>query len=186
MERTLDIAIAIVLSALFVIPCLIISLTIILTSQGPVIYWSKRVGKNDKFFMMPKFRTMKEGVPPLATQLVTNPDDYLTKIGSFLRNTSLDEVPQLYSIIGGKMTFVGPRPALFNQEDLIELRKNNGVNTIKPGITGWAQVNGRDDLTVREKVNFDSEYLDRKSFSFDIYIIWLTLLRVLKRDGVSH
>lgn len=157
-----------------------------LTSPGPALYWSNRVGRHNRIFRMPKFRTMRMDTPAVATHLLENPDQYLTPIGSFLRKTSLDELPQLWSILKGDMSFVGPRPALFNQDDLIALRTEAGVHVLLPGLTGWAQVNGRDELPIPEKVKLDAEYLQKRSFGFDLWILWLTLLKVLRRDGVSH
>jgi len=165
---------------------LIIFLAIFLTSQGPSLHWSKRVGKNNKIFKMPKFRSMLINTPAVATHLLENPDAYLSPIGGFLRHSSLDELPQLFSVLKGDMSFVGPRPALFNQEDLITLRTENGVDKLLPGITGWAQVNGRDELSIPDKVVLDVEYLNRQSFWFDMKILWMTFLKVVKRDGVSH
>ena len=165
---------------------LAIAVAIKLTSKGPVFYWSDRVGKKNIIFKMPKFRTMVVGTPSMATHLIADPKSFITPIGTHLRNLSLDELPQLYSIITGKMTFVGPRPALYNQDDLIELRRNKGLVDLKPGVTGWAQVNGRDELSIERKVFFEEEYLKKKSFLFDMYIIWLTLQKVLRRDGISH
>ena len=157
-----------------------------LTSPGPALYWSDRVGRHNKIFKMPKFRSMRVGTPALATHLLDNPKTHLTPIGSFLRKSSLDELPQLWSILVGDMSFVGPRPALFNQHDLIELRTQYGVHTLVPGLTGWAQVNGRDELPIPQKVALDAEYLQRQGFWFDIRILWLTFLKVVQRDGVSH
>ena len=157
-----------------------------LTSPGPVLYWSERVGRNNSIFRMPKFRTMKIDTPEVATHLLGDPDQWLTPFGSFLRKTSLDELPQLWSIMNGDMSFVGPRPALFNQDDLISLRTNVGVHKLVPGLTGWAQVNGRDELSILEKVKLEAEYLKMRSIRFDLWILWLTLLKVLRRDGVSH
>lgn len=157
-----------------------------LESPGPALFWSQRVGINSIFFMMPKFRTMNEGTEAVATHLLDNPSSHLTRIGEFLRRTSIDELPQLLSILRGHMTFVGPRPALFNQIDLIELRKKNRVDILIPGVTGWAQVNGRDNISIKEKVNFDIEYLNKKSIKFDIYIIFLTFLKVIRKEGISH
>ena len=157
-----------------------------LTSKGSALYWSDRVGKNNKIFKMPKFRSMLIDTPAVATHLLDNPDAYLTPIGGFLRRSSLDELPQLFSVLKGDMSFVGPRPALFNQDDLISLRKEKGVDRLLPGITGWAQVNGRDELSIPDKVALDVEYLNRQSFWFDIKILWMTSLKVVKRDGVSH
>jgi O-antigen biosynthesis protein WbqP len=157
-----------------------------LTSRGPVLYWSDRVGRNNVIFKMPKFRSMQTNTPAVATHLLMNPDVYLTPIGSFLRKSSLDELPQLWSIIKGDMSFVGPRPALFNQHDLIELRTRSGVHELVPGLTGWAQVNGRDELPIPQKVALDVDYLKRKSFWLDLEIIFLTGLKVLRRDNVAH
>ena len=165
---------------------IIISIVIYLTSKGPVIYWSDRVGINHTIFKMPKFRSMKFDTPTVATHLMSNPEDFLSPIGGFLRRTSLDEIPQIISILKGDMSFVGPRPALFNQADLIALRSKKGLDKIPPGLTGWAQVNGRDELTIDEKVLLEVEYLERKSFWFDLKILWMTLLKVIRKDGVSH
>ena len=163
-----------------------ITIAIRLTSYGPALYWSDRVGLSNIIFKMPKFRTMQINTPAVATHLLSDPDQYLTPIGSFLRKTSLDELPQLWSIIKGDMSFVGPRPALFNQEDLIALRTQYGVHELIPGLTGWAQINGRDELPIPDKVKLDVEYLERQSFWFDIKILWLTFIKVIRRDGVSH
>ena len=171
---------------LFAIPMLLITIAIRLSSKGPALYWSNRVGKNNKIFKMPKFRSMLIDTHPVATHLLGNPHSYLTPIGGFLRRTSLDELPQLLSVLKGDMSFVGPRPALYNQDDLISLRTDKGVNKLLPGITGWAQVNGRDELSIADKVELDIEYLNRESFWFDMKILLLTILRVIKRDGVSH
>ena len=186
MKRTLDILLTSVLLILLFIPLLIASLAIKLSSKGPILYWSERVGQHNKNFQMPKFRTMREETPEVATHLLENAEDFYTPVGSFLRKTSLDELPQLYSILINDMTLVGPRPALFNQDDLISMRLQKGVASIKPGVTGWAQVNGRDDISIKIKVDFDVDYLERKSFFFDLYILWLTFLKVIKSDGVSH
>jgi O-antigen biosynthesis protein WbqP len=156
------------------------------TSRGPALYWSERIGRNNRIFHMPKFRSMRTDTPPMATHLMTDPDRFLTPIGKFLRKTSLDELPQLWCILKGEMSFVGPRPALFNQEDLIALRTASGVDAIVPGLTGWAQVNGRDELPIPEKVRLDREYLERRSIAFDLAILWLTAVNVLSRKGVSH
>ena len=163
-----------------------IALFVRVTSKGPVLYWSSRVGRHNKLFMMPKFRTMRVDTPAVATHLLSNPKDCLTPIGSFLRKSSLDELPQLLSILKGDMSFVGPRPALFNQDDLITLRTDAGVHEMVPGLTGWAQVNGRDELPIPDKVKLDAEYLQRRSLGLDLWILWLTLLKVLRREGVSH
>jgi O-antigen biosynthesis protein WbqP len=165
---------------------LLISITVRLSSKGPALYWSNRIGRNNKIFKMPKFRSMLIGAPDIATHLLNTPDSYLSPIGSFLRSTSLDEFPQLFSVLKGDMSFVGPRPALFNQEALIALRTSKGVDRLCPGITGWAQVNGRDKLSIPDKVVLDVEYLIRRSFWFDIKILWMTFLRVVSRDGVIH
>lgn len=157
-----------------------------LTSKGPVLYWSDRVGRDNKIFRMPKFRSMQVGTPAVATHLLANANAHLTPVGSFLRKSSLDELPQLWSILVGDMSFVGPRPALFNQDDLISLRTHQGVHVLLPGLTGWAQVNGRDELPIPEKVRLDVEYLRRRSLALDVRILWLTFVKVLKRDGVSH
>jgi O-antigen biosynthesis protein WbqP len=168
------------------LPVLLVALAVRLTSKGPALYWSDRVGRNNKIFKMPKFRSMRVGTPAVATHLLGNPDAYLTPIGSFLRKSSLDELPQLWSILVGDMSFVGPRPALFNQQDLIALRTEQGVHTMVPGLTGWAQVNGRDELPIPDKVKLDVAYLQRQSLGFDLRILWLTFVKVLRRDGVSH
>lgn len=157
-----------------------------LTSPGPVLYWSDRVGRHNRIFKMPKFRSMRIDTPEVATHLLQNPDQWLTPIGSFFRKSSLDELPQLWSILKGDMSFVGPRPALFNQDDLIALRKEKGVHELVPGLTGWAQVNGRDELPIPQKVELDAEYLQRRSLLFDLKVLWMTALKVLARDGVSH
>ena len=165
---------------------LLIALLVKLTSKGKVLYWSKRIGKDNTVFLMPKFRTMRTDTPVVATHLLTNPDVYLTPVGKFLRSTSLDELPQLYSILVGYMSFVGPRPALFNQDDLINLRTRAGVHVLTPGLTGWAQVNGRDELPIPEKVELDKVYLQKQSWFFDLQILLRTFVRVLRRDGVVH
>jgi O-antigen biosynthesis protein WbqP len=157
-----------------------------LTSRGPVLYWSERIGRDNVHFRMPKFRTMKTDTPAVATHLLRNAASYVTPVGSLLRRSSLDELPQLWSILRGDMSFVGPRPALFNQHDLVELRTAAGVHRLTPGLTGWAQVNGRDDLSIAEKVRWDADYLARRSFYFDLKILWLTCSKVLRRDGVAH
>jgi O-antigen biosynthesis protein WbqP len=164
----------------------LIALSIKLTSKGPVVHWSNRVGRSNAIFKMPKFRTMKIGTPTLATHLLSNSTQYLTPVGSFLRKLSLDELPQLWSILVGDMSFVGPRPALFNQDDLIALRTQYGVDQLVPGLTGWAQVNGRDKLSIPIKVEYEVEYLNKQSFWFDMKILGLTFLNVVKRSGVSH
>lgn len=186
MKRSFDVLLATVAAIFLSLPILMVTLTVRLTSPGPPIYWSARVGRLNKVFKMPKFRSMRVDAPAVATHLLENPSQWLSPIGSFLRKSSLDELPQLWSIMKGDMSFVGPRPALYNQEDLIDLRTRSGIHTLQPGLTGWAQVNGRDELPIPDKVKLDLEYMQRKSFSFDIYILWLTILKVLKRDGVSH
>lgn len=186
MKRFFDLTMAVFAMSVFAFLLLIVWISVRLTSNGPALYWSNRVGKNNRIFKMPKFRSMLVGSPAVATHLLNDPKIYLTSIGSFLRKSSLDELPQLWSILLGDMSFVGPRPALFNQDDLIELRTKYGVDALLPGLTGWAQVNGRDELPIPEKVKLDVEYLNRQSFWFDIQIIWMTVLKVLRRDGVSH
>ncbi|MZH02212.1 MAG: sugar transferase [Nitrospinae bacterium] len=186
MNRSLNLLFAAILTMVFAIPILIIALAIRITSQGPVIYWSARIGRNNSSFRMPKFRTMNVNAPDLPTHLMKEPDKYLTKIGSFLRKTSLDELPQLWSILKGNMGFVGPRPALFNQNDLIALRSRKGVEKLLPGITGWAQIQGRDELPIPQKVEKDVYYLKHQSLLFDLKIIWLTLFAVLNWKNISH
>jgi O-antigen biosynthesis protein WbqP len=186
MKRCFDLALVGAALVLLAVPLLVVALLVRLTSRGPILYWSDRVGRNNTIFRMPKFRSMRVGTPAVATHLLDNPDRYLTPIGSFLRTSSLDELPQLWSVLIGDMSFVGPRPALFNQDDLITLRSEYGVHELTPGVTGWAQVNGRDELPIPEKVKLDVEYLQRRSLRFDVYILWLTLVRVLRRDGVVH
>ena len=186
MKRGFDLLFALILVVILFIPMLMIALLVKLTSKGPALYWSDRVGKHNYLFRMPKFRSMKTDTPAVATHLLTNPDSVLTPIGNFLRKSSLDELPQIWNILKGNMSFVGPRPALFNQADLIELRSNQYVDSITPGLTGWAQINGRDELPIPEKVALDKEYMQKQSFSFDLKILWLTFLKVLRRDGVSH
>ncbi len=186
MKRVFDLVLALLALTVLLVPITIVSLLVKLTSRGPIVYWSARVGLHNKIFKMPKFRTMRVDTPAMATHLLTNPEQFLTPIGSFLRRSSLDELPQLWSIILGDMSFVGPRPALFNQDDLISLRSRYGVDWIKPGLTGWAQVNGRDELPIPDKVRLDVEYMKRQSFWFDLKIIILTFLKVLKKDGITH
>ncbi len=176
---------ALILIILF-LPILGVALIVRVTSKGSILYWSDRVGRDGKIFKMPKFRSMLTDTPAVATHLLDNPNSYLSPIGGFLRRSSLDELPQLFSVLKGDMSFVGPRPALFNQDDLIALRKEKGADKLLPGITGWAQVNGRDELSIPDKVVLDVEYLNRKSFWFDVKILWMTFLKVIKRDGVSH
>ena len=186
MKRLADFTIGLMALAMLWLPLLLVALLVRITSPGPVLYWSDRVGRNNRLFKMPKFRSMRINTPAVATHLLQNPDQWLTPIGSFLRKSSLDELPQLWSILIGDMSFVGPRPALFNQDDLIALRIDAGVHELMPGLTGWSQVNGRDELPIPDKVKLDAEYLQRRSFGFDLWILWLTLLKVLRRDGVSH
>lgn len=186
MKRLFDLAVALVTAVLLALPILAVAVAVRLTSPGPVLYWSDRVGRNNRIFKMPKFRSMRIDTPAVATHLLDNPDQWLTPIGSFLRKSSLDELPQLWSILCGDMSLVGPRPALFNQDDLISLRTARGIHQLLPGLTGWAQINGRDELPIPEKVQLDAEYLQRRSFLFDLKILWRTALKVLTRDGVSH
>ena len=186
MKRIFDFFLAVIISILLFIPMVFVVIAVWLTSKGPVLYWSNRIGENNKFFKMPKFRSMLIDTPVEATHLLDNPNAYLSPIGRFLRRSSLDELPQLFSVLRGDMSIVGPRPALFNQDDLIALRTEKGVDKLLPGITGWAQVNGRDELSILDKVTLDVEYLNSQSFWFDIKILWMTFLKVVKRDGVSH
>ena len=186
MKRIFDIFLGCLAALILFVPVLLVAMAVRLTSKGPALYWSDRVGRNNVIFKMPKFRSMRVGTPVLATHLLADARSHLTPIGSFLRKSSLDELPQLWSILAGDMSFVGPRPALFNQQDLIALRTAHGVHTLLPGLTGWSQVNGRDELPIPEKVKLDIAYLQRKSLWFDIWILWLTLVKVVKRDGVSH
>ena len=186
MKRLIDLSFCIIAIILLLIPSIIIALLVRITSQGPSIYWSRRVGVNNTTFQMPKFRTMKLNAPTLATHLIENSNTFLTPIGGILRRLSLDEIPQLFSILKGEMTIVGPRPALFNQNDLILLRKEKGVDSLVPGITGWAQVNGRDALTIPEKVDLDAEYLNKQSIMFDLLIIKITIIKVLMKNDISH
>jgi O-antigen biosynthesis protein WbqP len=186
MKRLIDILLVTILILLSLPILLIVAIAIKTTSQGPVLYWSDRIGRNNTIFKMPKFRSMRVGTPAVATHLLDNPDSVLTPIGSFLRKSSLDELPQLWSILIGDMSLVGPRPALFNQDDLIALRTEYDVHKLTPGLTGWAQVNGRDELPISIKVKFDAEYCQRQSVVFDFYILWLTFLKVVRRDGITH
>ena len=186
MKRAFDLFFGVILLLSLVIIMLLTAIAIRLTSKGSALYWSDRVGKNNNIFKMPKFRSMLIDTPAVATHLLDNPDAYLSPIGGFLRRSSLDEIPQLFSVLKGDMSFVGPRPALFNQEDLIALRSEKSVDKLLPGITGWAQVNGRDELSIADKVALDVEYLNRQSFWFDMKILWMTFLKVINRDGVSH
>ena len=186
MKRLFDLALGLCAALVLALPILLVALLVRLTSPGPALYWSDRVGKGNRIFRMPKFRSMRVGTPAVATHLLQDPRVYLTPIGSFLRKSSLDELPQLWCILKGDMSFVGPRPALFNQDDLVALRTQFGVHELVPGLTGWAQVNGRDELPIPDKVKLDVEYLHRQSLWFDIKILWLTFVKVLRRDGVSH
>jgi O-antigen biosynthesis protein WbqP len=185
-KRFFDFLLAFFAILFLIIPILVVAIMVRLTSVGPVLYWSDRVGRNNHIFKMPKFRTMRVNTPVVATHLLSDPQRYLTPIGSFLRKSSLDELPQLWSIIKGDMSFVGPRPALFNQGDLVALRTENGVDKLLPGLTGWAQINGRDELPIPIKVKLDVEYLHKQSFFLDLKIIFLTFLKVLRRDGIQH
>lgn len=185
-KRIFDFLLALFFILLLIVPGFFIGIAIRLTSRGPAIYWSDRVGKDNIIFKMPKFRTMMIDTPAIATHLLPNPTSYLTPMGSFLRKYSLDEIPQLLSILFGQMTFVGPRPALFNQHDLIKMRNKAGISVLYPGLTGWAQVNGRDELDLKEKIELEIEYIRRQSFVFDLKILWITFLRVLNKQGVSH
>ena len=186
MKRVFDLALALCAAMILALPIALVALAVRLTSQGPALYWSNRVGRNNEIFRMPKFRSMRVGTPAVATHLLADPKAHLTPIGSFLRKSSLDELPQLWSILTGDMSFVGPRPALFNQDDLIALRTECGVNQLVPGLTGWAQVNGRDELPIPQKVALDAEYLKNRSLWLDIKILWLTFIKVLRSDGVTH
>ena len=186
MKRLSDLVIVLIISFFLIIPMLVLSILIFFTSKGNVSYWSERVGQFNRHFNMPKFRTMRENTPVIATHLLKNPDIHLTPIGSFLRKSSLDELPQLWSVLKGDMSIVGPRPALFNQDNLIILRKKREVDRLKPGITGWAQVNGRDELSISDKVALDVEYLNQQSFWFDMKILWMTLIKALRFNEVSH
>ncbi len=186
MKRIFDLALAVLLVLLLLLPLALLAVAVGFTSPGPILYWSDRVGRDNTLFKMPKFRSMDSRTPAVASHLLINPEVYLTPIGSFLRKSSLDELPQLWNIFKGEMSFVGPRPALFNQYDLIELRTHYGVHTLLPGLTGWAQINGRDELPIPQKVALDREYLKKRSLLFDVKIIILTVLKVIKRDNVAH
>lgn len=186
MKRFCDFMLATGALILLGLPWIVVACMVRLTSRGPILYWSDRVGRNNVIFKMPKFRSMLIGTPEVATHMLANPDSYLTPVGSFLRKSSLDELPQLWSIIKGDMSFVGPRPALFNQHDLIALRTQYGIDKLMPGLTGWAQINGRDELPVPQKVILDREYLEQKSFLFDMKIIFMTVVKVIQRDNVVH
>jgi O-antigen biosynthesis protein WbqP len=186
MKRAFDISLAVLASVLLAVPICITALLVRITSRGPALYWSNRVGRFNRIFRMPKFRSMRVGTPAVATHMLENPAAHFTPIGAFIRKTSLDELPQLWSILTGDMSFVGPRPALFNQDDLIALRTERGVHELVPGLTGWAQVNGRDDLPIPQKVALDVEYMRRRSALFDLKILWMTLSKVTRAEGVSH
>lgn len=186
MKRLFDFWLSLCFMAILWFSMVVIALAVKFSSAGPVLYWSDRVGINNRIFKMPKFRTMIIDTPAVATHLMRNPDAYLTPIGSFLRRFSLDELPQLWSILKGDMSFVGPRPALYNQDDLVALRTARGIHKIMPGITGWAQINGRDELPIPIKVQFDEYYLNNRSFLFDLEILWMTFLKVVRREGVAH
>lgn len=186
MKRIFDLLLGVTLLVSLMIPMLLISIAVRLSSEGPALHWSDRIGKDNKIFKMPKFRSMLIDTPAVATHLLENPDACLSPIGGFLRLSSLDELPQLFSVLKGDMSFVGPRPALFNQGDLIALRSEKGVDKLLPGITGWAQVNGRDELSIPDKVALDAEYLDSQSFWLDVKILWMTFLKVVRRDDVAH
>jgi len=186
LKRSFDCTLSLLVLVICSMPMLFVALLVKLTSTGPVLYWSDRVGRNNLIFKMPKFRTMRIDTPAVATHLLTNPDQFLTPIGKFLRKSSLDELPQLLSILRGDMSFVGPRPALYNQDDLIELRTQKGIHMLTPGLTGWAQINGRDELPIPVKVDFDEYYLNNRSLALDLRIIFLTALKVVKSEGVTH
>lgn len=186
MKRVFDFSFGVLVVLILLLPITLVAVLVRLTSPGPALYWSDRVGRNNVLFKMPKFRSMRVGTPAVATHLLADPGSHLTPIGSFIRKSSLDELPQLWSILVGHMSFVGPRPALFNQQDLIELRTSQRVHALVPGLTGWAQVNGRDELPIPQKVALDAEYLTRQGLWFDIKILWMTFLKVVQRDGVSH
>lgn len=186
MKRFTDFCMALILSILCAIPCLIIALVIYLTSPGPALYWSDRIGRKNVIFRMPKFRTMRIDTPAVATHLLGDADRFLTPVGSLLRKSSMDELPQLWSILKGDMSFVGPRPALFNQHDLVALRTRFHVDELLPGLTGWAQINGRDELTIPDKVKLDVEYMARRTWLFDVKILFLTFIKVARREGVQH
>ena len=186
MKRLFDLLLGLIFLFLLAIPMILISITIRLTSKGPIIYWSNRVGKDGVIFRMPKFRSMRVDAPMVATHLMADPEVFLFPAGSFIRRYSMDEFPQLFSILKGEMSFVGPRPALFNQNDLIALRKENSVESLMPGLTGLAQIKGRDNLSIKDKVALDVEYMQRQSLWFDLKILWKTIVRVVRNDGVSH
>lgn len=186
MKRAFDLALAVPAALVLLLPIALVALAVRFTSPGPALYWSDRVGRHNRLFRMPKFRSMRTDTPAVATHLLDDPARWLTPIGPFLRKSSLDELPQLWSILKGDMSFVGPRPALFNQDDLIALRTAAGVHELVPGLTGWAQINGRDELPIPQKVALDAEYLRRRSLGFDLRILWLTAVKVVRREGVQH
>jgi O-antigen biosynthesis protein WbqP len=186
MKRLFDLLLALLASAVLALPIAIVAFAVKLTSPGPALYWSDRVGRHNRIFRMPKFRSMRTDTPEVATHLLGKPESFLTPIGGFIRKSSLDELPQLWSILVGDMSFVGPRPALFNQEDLIALRSERGVHTLLPGLTGWAQINGRDDVPIPQKVELDAYYLEHQSLWLDVRILWRTFFKVLGRDGITH
>jgi len=186
MKRLFDFILALIAVALLLVLFVLVWLAVRFTSKGPALFWSDRIGQHNALFKMPKFRSMRVDTPVMATHLLSKPKDYLTPIGSFLRKSSLDELPQLWNVLRGDMSFVGPRPALFNQYDLIKLRTSKGIHHLVPGLTGWAQVNGRDHLSIAEKVNFDAEYLKKKSFIFDLKILYLTFIKIIRREGILH
>jgi O-antigen biosynthesis protein WbqP len=186
MKRVLDLLLAVIASVIFFIPLCLLAVLVKATSKGPVLYWSDRVGRNNRIFSMPKLRTMRVDTPVVATHLLSDPHTFLTPVGGFLRKSSLDEIPQLWCIVRGDMSVVGPRPALFNQQNLIDMRTDQGVHKIRPGLTGWAQINGRDELPLQEKVRLDSDYVRRQSLGFDLKVIMLTVLKVVRRDGIVH
>ena len=186
MKRIIDLLLAVAAAVVLAVPVVLVAIFVCLTSPGPALYWSDRVGRHNKIFKMPKFRSMRVGTPAVATHLLADPTAYLTPIGSFLRKSSLDELPQLWSILAGDMSFVGPRPALFNQHDLVEMRTSLGVHELVPGLTGWAQINGRDELPISDKLKLDVEYLQQQSLWLDIRILCLTFVKVMGRDGITH
>lgn len=186
MKRFFDFTTALILLVIMALPIAFIAILVKFSSPGPFIYWSNRVGRDNKNFLMPKFRTMRENSPQVATHLMKNVERYLTPLGAFLRKNSIDELPQLWSVLKGDMSFVGPRPALFNQVDLIKLRTDKGISRLVPGITGWAQINGRDDISIPVKVSHEEYYLKHRSFLFDLKILWNTFFKVIKKEGVAH
>ena len=186
MKRICDVLLSLLMLCFLSIPMILIALIVILTSKGPALYWSDRVGINNILFRMPKFRTMRLDTPEMATHLMSDPDLYLTSFGSFLRKFSLDELPQLWSILKGDMSFIGPRPALYNQDDLVDLRTKKGIHRLVPGVTGWAQVNGRDDIPIPLKVEYDEYYMNNKSIILDLKIVWMTVVNVLRKRGIKH